>query len=201
MSSKRERIFLVGTVLVLGLFALDSFVLTPLGRATARLRAERETLEGDLLSSQNKLHKRKALSRNWSVWTGSTLLKDPSAAEKQILNAVRSWSRDAGINPASIQPERPTQRGNVREVRFQTSASGPFASLVRFLCYMEASEIPVRIQRVQLSPSKGTSADQLSMELRFSTLYLAGDKGKPEQFPAPGASGKDGASAKGGEDS
>ena len=201
MSSKRERIFLVVTVMVLGLFALDSFLLTPLGRATARLRAERETLEGDLLSSQNKLHKRMMLSRSWNVWIGSTLRKDPSEAERQILNAVRSWSRDAGINPASIQPERPTQRGDLREIRFQTSASGPFVSLVRFLCYMEGSEIPVRIQRLELRPSKGISTDQLSMELRFSTLYLAGDKGKAEQFPAQGASGKDGASAKEGEDS
>jgi hypothetical protein len=196
MSSKRERVFLVVTVTVLGLFGLDSFVLTPLGRATSRLRAERETLEGDLLSSQNKLHKRKTLSRTWSVWIGSTLRKDPSEAERQILNAVRSWSRDAGITPASIQPERPTQRGDLREIRFQTSASGPFAALVRFLCYMEASEIPVRIQRLELRPAKGTSTEQLTLDLRFSTLYVAAERGKAEQLPARGTSGRDGSPAK-----
>lgn len=200
MSSKRERIILTVTVIVLALFVLDSFVMTPLGRATARLQGERESLEGELLSHQNKLRKRKTLSRTWNVWVGSTLLKDPSGAEKQILNAIRSWSRDAGINLASIQPERPTQRGYLREIRFQTSASGPFASLVRFLCYMEAAEIPVRMQRLELRPSKGASTEQLTLDLRFSTLYLAGDKGKAEQAPAAGPPGKDGDDGKEGKD-
>ena len=191
MSSVRERTFLLVTAGLLLVLGLDSLVLTPLGNATSRLREEREKLEGDLLSSQSKLQKRRSLSQRWNRWLGSTLRKDPSEAERQILNAVRQWAKDAGVNLASIQPERPSQKGEVREIRFGASSTGPFGSLVRFLCSLETADIPVRIQRLELRPAKG-AADQLALDLRFSTLYVVPEKGKTEQPPAAEASKTEG---------
>ena len=172
-SSRRERIILTVTLILVGLYALDSWVLTPLMARNAELGRQLERLEADLLANQNKIRKRRALARKWSDWVKSSLKQEASETESQILNAVRSWAHDAGIKLVSIQPERPSQKGELREIRFQASANGSYASLVRFLYLLESTDVPVRTQNVELRPVRGadSDSDRLVLSLRFSTLY------------------------------
>ena len=178
MSTKRERIILAITAPVLIVFALDSWILTPLMEKTAHLRAQEEKLQTKLRSNQTTLQKRRSLAGHWSGWVRGGLKQNPSEAESQILNAVRAWARDTGVNLVSIQPERPSQKGELREIRFQASVNGAYGSLVRFLYLLEtADDIPVRAQRLDLHPVRGGNAERLVLDLRFSTLYLVPELG------------------------
>ncbi len=176
MASQRERFLVAITALVLGAFALDSFILTPLVRAASELRQEQEALEAQLLANQNTMRKRKKSARQWSTWVRSGLKRDPSDAEAQILNAVHTWSGEAGIMLISFQPERPAQKGELREIRFHATANGSYDSLIRFLYSVEQSGIPVRVQRLELRPVKGDDRHRMVMDLRFSTLYVTTDR-------------------------
>jgi len=181
MSTSRELLFLVITVALLVLLGLDRFFLTPMVEKTTELKQEREQLEAEVLSNLNKLNKRKKLARTWSNWIKTSLQTDPSQAESKVLNAVDYWSREARIDLASIEPERPNQKGTLREIRFQASASGSFGSLIRFLYFLETADFPLRTQRVELKPVKTKDSERLTMNLQFSTIYLAS-----ESEPQPG---------------
>lgn len=178
MATRRERIIVVLTGIVILIFVVDRFVLTPLTVATAELRRQEESLQAELLANHNKLRKRRQLARDWRMWERDGLREDPSAAESQILDAVRSWARDAGIRMASIQPERPSQKGELREIRFQASASGRWGSLVRFLYLLETAKVPVHTQRLELRPVKANDPENLALNLRFSTLYRVAPEGE-----------------------
>jgi Tfp pilus assembly protein PilO len=187
VSSRRERIVLVVAVIVIGAYGLDALVLSPIVDKTTELRRQQEHMEARLLANLNTLRKRQGLARAWRSWLAGGLSRDPSEAESRVLGAVRSWVRDAGITLVSIQPDRPYQKGEVREIRFQASAVGAYESLIRFVYLVETAELPVRIQRFEVRPLKGTRSDQMVLELRFSTVYVTGPPAGARRDPEGGS--------------
>jgi len=184
-ASKRERLLLLTALGVIGLYLIDTFVLTPLGDAQAELRSEQETLEAKLLANLKKLKLRRELAPRWRSWAGTTLLGDPSKAENQVLSAVRSWSHETGVEITSLQPGRPAQRGKLREIRFLASTTGSYEGLIRFLYRFRTATIPVRIHRLDLRSQRGRSSERLVLDFHFSTLYRARE-------PEAGARGSQG---------
>ena len=103
--------------------------------------------------------------------TGS-LKRDPGEAESQILHALRDWSEQTDLNLSSIRPERSTERTDVPEITFHISGSGSMNSISRFVWCLETAEIPIKVKVLSLG-SRKEGIDDLSLQLRFSTLYLA----------------------------
>ena len=100
------------------------------------------------------------------------LKRDPTEAESQVLHALRDWSEQTGVNLSALRPERSTEKTDLREITFHTTGSGSMNSIARFIWCLQTAELPIKVKMLRLG-SRKEGIDDLSLELRFSTLYLA----------------------------
>jgi len=184
-ATKREKLLCLTAAIVLGVYLLDTFVFKPLGNAQAELRRQQESLESEYLAGLATLRLQRALWSRWKSWIKSTLLSDPSQAESQLLNAVRSWARESGVEITFLQPERPNQKGEVREIAFRASTTGPYVGLMKLLYRFQCAKEPVRIQSLDIRATRRGPSERIVMDLRFSTIYrassLSGEQAKIPQ--------------------
>ena len=170
--SKRERLIMVLTLAAVSILVLDRYVLTPLLDGRSSLQARKARLQGDMERANRLLTRRRQIDQRWNQMLTSSLKRDPGEAESQILHALGNWSEQTGLNLSSIRPERSTEKTDVREITFHISGSGSMNSISWFVWCLETAEIPIKVKVLSLG-SRKEGTDDLSLQLRFSTLCLA----------------------------
>ena len=170
--TKRERVIMVLTLAAVSILVLDRYALTPLLDGYSALAARKERLQADMKRADSLLARRQQVDQRWRQMLTGSLKGDPGEAESQILHALRDWSEETGLNLTALRPERSTEKTNLREITFHTSGSGSMNSISRFMWYLETAEIPIKVKVLRLG-SRKEGIDDLSLQLRFSTLYLA----------------------------
>lgn len=189
--SHRERSIAITAVAALLLLGLDRYALSPVLEARERIQAETQRLTAEMEEATSLFKRGKLVVRRWRDMTEKGLTEDPAEAESQVLHAVRNWSEETGLALSSVKPERLNQGDGVRQITFRAAGTGTMRAVGRFLWQMETADIPLRIHELQLG-SRTEGRDDLSLQLRFSTLYAPAVERGPA---APGA-----AAAKGGEE-
>ena len=63
----------------------------------------------------------------------------------------------------------------LKEIVFVVAGKGSLDSVAWFLYQVETSELPLKVKYMQLG-STSESGDNMSMELRLSTLYVAAEE-------------------------
>lgn len=187
MLSRREKLILIVTVAALSIFVLDRYVWTPLSQERDRLAAEKLRLSEELQNGTRMIRARRDLMPRWKHMASEAIADDPAAAETRLLHAVRGWSREAKLNLTSVQPERPPEKGELRQVVVSANGSGSMAAIAQFLYLLESSQEPVKVQRLRIASSER----ELTLELRISTLYRAPVE-QPRSRPARSASAQSG---------
>src|SRR4051812_21991345 len=188
--SKRERYIVIGTVVVVGVLALDRLFLTPL------IERRQETNANILLESERAekatamVSNRSRVSRKWNELSGSSLKIDGANAESQIIRAVNDWAQDAGLNVSSVKPER-AEKEKIKDketqfmkITFRANATGNMAAVSRFLYRLQTSKVPIRVTDLSIN-TRRDGVDDLSLDLGISTIYLP-----PEPVKNDAASGK-----------
>ena len=66
----------------------------------------------------------------------------------------------------------------MREITFQAAGTGPMSAVARFLWRMETAPFPLRVEELQVG-ARREGTDDLSLQLRVSTLYLAAEQQRP----------------------
>jgi Tfp pilus assembly protein PilO len=169
--NRREKWLAIATAVAVALFFADRFVLTPALDSLDELDQREQQLTAGLQHASRVFKQRRESNDRWAQMTESGLSTDPAECERQILDAVRQWSRDARLSLISLQPERPMTEGSPREIGFQASARGSMQAVTAFLFAARQSSLPIRIERMHLSAAD--SGDVISLDLRLSTLYRA----------------------------
>ena len=170
--SKRERLIMVLTLAAVSILVLDRYVLTPLLDGRSSLQARKARLQGDMEQADRLFTRRRQVDQRWRQMLTGSLKRDPAEAESQILHALGNWSEQTGLNLSALRPERSTEKTDVREITFHISGSGSMNSISRFVWCLETAEIPIKVKVLSLA-SRKEGIDDLSLQLRFSTLYLA----------------------------
>ena len=173
--SKRETYFAVGAIAAVALLALDRYLITPLMDSGAALRAEQALLVKEMEDAERLFDRRRLMGRKWEELTAGGLTSDPQEAESRLLHAMRDWAEEWGLSLSSLKPERDTKGGTVREITVVVSGTGPMRAVTRFLWRAETTGLPLRIREVQVSARK-EGTDELSLQLKASTLYLGADE-------------------------
>jgi len=176
--SKRERLIIALTLIVVSIFVLDRYVLTPLLDSYSASKAKKNSLQGETDRATHLLARRQQIEQKWEQMLAGGLERDPVGAESQLLHALRDWSEEAGLDLSSLRPERSTEKTDLRKVTCHAVGSGSMASVSRFLWLVETAEIPVKLEAVQLR-SRKEGVDDLALQVRLSTLYLADDDVRP----------------------
>jgi hypothetical protein len=175
--SKRERLIAVVTIAVLMIFALDRFILTPILDARDKVLSEKTQLIKEMTKASEIFKQKNRVSKQWNDMVSGGLNSDVSVTESQILNAIQVWTQEYGLTLSSIKPERQRGEGEMKEIVFNMACSGNMNSLGRFLFQVENSLLPVRITEFQLG-SRSEDGRDMSLQLKLSALYLAGDSGQ-----------------------
>jgi len=185
--STREKWIAGLAAAAVALLLLDRIALTPFLDRRARIETEKQQLVRQMADARALFDQRKMAAPRWRAMVGREdgqgLKRGSSAAESQLLHAVRRWSEESGLALTSMNPNRLPQKGDLGEIVCLAVGTGPMRAVVQFLGRLQTAAIPVKVNELHLS-SRKEGADDLSLQVRVSTLYLAGEAG-----PQPRASG------------
>ena len=176
--SKRERIVVVLTLAALSILVLDNYVLSPFLASYSAAGARREKLRGELRQAENLLARRRRIDSRWREMLSGSLKRDPAEAESQMFHALLDWSEQAGLK-LSLRPERSAEKTDLREITFHITTDGSMKSVLQFLWRLKTADIPTKLESVRLR-SRKDGIDDLELQLRVSTLYLAAPSASPQ---------------------
>jgi hypothetical protein len=190
--SKRERLIAFTTLGAIGLLALDRFLVEPLLAANTDLSTQIDGSRQRLEDADKKLKLRRNRARIWAQMQNEGLRrKDIAEAESQMMNNIRDWAQESGMNLVSVKPERTetvsikpdTDDPNEKEKKsftkstLRVNGTGGMAQISRFLWHVESAQMPTCIVDLQISTRK-EATDDLSLQMGVSTVCLIPDTEK-----------------------
>jgi len=175
--SKREKYIALVTIVAVVVLGLDRYLLTPFLDRREELRTEKQRLLGEFSRARALFARRKLLTPEWRRMTESGISSDPVEADAEVLNRIREWCRQSGLNMTSLKPERASSRKEPLEIAFQVAGTGPMRSVARFLWLVETSPLPVKIKQLEVG-SRKEGADDLTVQLRISAICLKAPEGR-----------------------
>ena len=178
--TKRERLIIAATVAVLCLLVLDVYVLSPLLDRRATAAGDKTRLVARLSQAQTLLERRRLLSGRWRQMLSGGMKRAPAEAESQLLRSLRDWSAEAGVRLSSLRPERSTEKSELPEITVHAAGSGSMRAVYRLLLRIEKAQMPVKTRMLQLG-SRRDGTDDLSLQVRVSTLYLPEGRSSTEE--------------------
>ncbi|HUT56433.1 MAG TPA: hypothetical protein VNA25_01010 [Phycisphaerae bacterium] len=183
--SRRERLIMAATLIAGVALVLDRYAVTPLLDARDAAEAQKQGLLDEMDRARGLLAHERRLSPEWRAMTAAGLRRDPTEAESQVLHAVGDWAREAGLRLSSLKPDRVPAKKHLQEINFQATGTGSMNAVARFLWRVETAGIPIRLKELQLG-SRKEGTDDLTLQLRLSTIYQAGQPAAPSEADVPG---------------
>ncbi len=186
--SKRERIIVLVTILVVGALVADKFVLGPIANGLGELKAERQKALAQVTKAKGLLQQKQLLEQKKA--SSFVSLRSDMEAESQVAKALDQWAADARLTLTSVKPDRMAagEKG-LKEILFVIAGKGSLDAVSWFLYQVETSELPIKVKHMQLG-STSEAGDNMSLELRISALYVAADDKSAGKQPQPKQSEK-----------
>ena len=181
--SKRERFIGIVTGSLLGFVGLQHFIVGPMLDQRASLAAQIKVTEGELKKHTDKIDLSRRANSNWAT-LAPKVFSNASDAESQVLHSVRDWAAEAGVNIASINPQRGEPEKDFVKLTFRATGTGQMGQIGRFLNRVQSASIPVRITDLSISSRSREGVDDLSISVAISTIYFA-PKADKAALPPP----------------
>jgi hypothetical protein len=178
--SRREKYIVVVAAAATVILSLDYFALSPLLEGRSLASSQKEKLQSQLTRAEETLVLGQKLSSRWQEMIRSGIKADPAEAESQVLHAIRDRAEESKVNLSLLKPDRLTEKTQLPEIAFEASGNGTMESVARLIWQVENAGIPLRISKLQLAARK-EGADDLSFQLRLSTVYLPAQARGPAQ--------------------
>jgi Tfp pilus assembly protein PilO len=185
--SRREKWLALGTLGVLAILLADYYVLTPLLAEQEHLETERGQLLANIGRAQKLMLEHRQLAPKWNSMLSSGLKGEPADAEGQLLHALRDWAKETGFVLASLKPDRPESKEQLREIQVQAMGTGSIDGVAKFLWKMQSASFPLKVLELQLG-SRTDGVNDLALQVRVSTLYCAPER-KGAKAAKPGGGG------------
>lgn len=168
----RQQWLAIVAIICVGFLVGDRLVLSPLLRnwkaRSSRLADLRQRVQqGDLL-----LERENAIRSRWETMRTNLLSADPSEAERQILKAFERWSQESRIGISGIKPQWKETDENETRLECRVDAFGSLSAVTRFLYELEADQLAVKIDAVELT-SRNDNGDDIALTLQVSALLAA----------------------------
>jgi hypothetical protein len=169
---RRQKLLALAAFGVVGLFALDRLVLTPL-MASWRERSQAiASLRKSLNDGRLTIEREQFINARWNELRRNTLPANASQAEQQMLQAFDKWSRDSRISVSSIRPQWKRGTGDDHSLlECRVDAAGGLAAITRFLYEVERSPMALKIESIELA-AKDNNGQQIALGLLVTGLRL-----------------------------
>src|SRR5215212_1921847 len=149
----------------------------------ASLAAQIKVTEGELKKHNDKIDLSRRANNNWAALAPG-VFKDASDAESRVLHSVRDWAADAGVNLASINPQRGEPERDFIKLTFRATGTGQMRQIGQFLYKIRNASIPLRVTDLSVSARGREGVDDLSISVAIATIYFAPKADKAALPPA-----------------
>lgn len=168
--SKRERVILIVASLAVGALVVDKIILGPVKNRLDELKAQREVLVANLGEAESLFERRRLLEPRYRTMLSDGFRND-TEAESRVLRSLRDWSERTALTLSSVKPERVASDRGLKEMTFAVAGTGTLRSVAEFLWHIETAALPIKVKNMQVG-SASEAGDAMSLQLRFSALYL-----------------------------
>lgn len=171
----RQQLLTALTLGIVGLWAADSLLLTPLvhswkSRTTRIAELRRQIHEGGQL-----IQREQGIRNRWSEMRTNTLPIEVSAAEGLVLGAFDGWSQESRVSITSIKPQWKRNDDDFMILECRVDAAGSLSTITRFLYEIEHDPLALKVDSVELN-SRDTTGSLLTLGLQVSGLVLSTEK-------------------------
>ena len=180
--SKRERIILMITALVVGALVVDKLVLGPATNRLDAMKIEREQLLAQVNEAQSLFERQRVLAPRYRAMLSDDF-RDDKEAESRILRVLDDWSEESTLTLSSVKPERVASDQGLKEMTFVVAGKGTLRAVAQFLWRIETAAYPLKVKSMQLG-SANEAGDSMSLQLRLSALYLDSEEEQPQATPS-----------------
>lgn len=168
--ANRQKWFIIVAIVVIGLFALDNILISPLQKHWETRTKEIATLQKSIAQGKGVLARGPRTQALWNEMQAGALPNDSAQAEQQVLSAFDEWGRVTGAELASIKPQwRRGSNDRYSLLECRVDASGSLSTLTRFLYEVEKSPLALRIDALELI-SRDEAGGRLTLGLTVSGL-------------------------------
>ena len=171
----RQRLLTAAALGIVGLWAADNLVLTPLVKDWHARNQAIADLQKKIRDGEQMLQRERGIRDRWTVMRTNTLPAEVSAAEGRVLGAFDGWSRESRISVTSIKPQWKRTADDFMTLECRVDAAGSLSTITRFLHEVESAPLALRVDSVELS-SRDTTGAQLTLGLQVSGLVLSTEK-------------------------
>ena len=167
----RQQLLIVAAVAIVGLFAADKILFTPLGRLWSERSAQIVKLRKDVTAGEQLVKRSQGLTNHWNEMKQNTLPATPSVAEQKVFKAFEKWSRDSRMSLTSITPQWKKDSDEYSTLQCRVEAAGDMRAVTQFLYDIEKDPMALRLENLEIS-SRDNEGLQLAVGLQVSALVL-----------------------------
>lgn len=167
----RQRLLLIITGIVVGLWAGNRLVYVPLAKAWDARSARIASLRKQVADGELLLQREVGIRERWQQMQSNSLPSSVSLAEGKMLGAFDRWSRDSQISVTSVKPQWKRSADDYASLECRVDATGSLSAITRFLYEIEQDPLGMKVDIVELN-ARDTTGAQLSLGLQVSGLIL-----------------------------
>jgi Tfp pilus assembly protein PilO len=168
---KRQKLLIILTAVVVGLFVGDKLIYTPLANLWQKRQLEIRRLHTQVTEGKALQMRAEVIRERWDNMRTNTLPNNPSLAQEQLLKALQDWAQESGVSLNAITPQWKNDSEDYKTLVCRVDASGTLWMLSRFVYDMEKGPMGLKLDSVDFS-SRDNTGKQLSLGLQVSGLVL-----------------------------
>lgn len=170
--SRRERLLVFGSLLVLSVVGLDQLVLGPWWRHTSRIHQEVAKLETDIRAYQKLLNHSPQVQAQVKAYEGELrLLRDGEVDIATMLREIETQAKESGVTLGEVKPFAPVVNEPYHELSFDVNGAASLQQWVHFTHLLQTSKMLFEVERASLE-RKSEESDQLAFNFRLTKKTL-----------------------------
>jgi len=170
--SKRERILIWAVALLVGFFALDRLIVSPLQAHLAQLREDIDIVQEEIDGGRVLVDNRDLIETRWAERVAAGLGQDPASARLRVQGRLSEFAENAGLTLTNLSAGGNLNREPFTEVRFSLTATGELRSVARFIEQVQEASVPLALLTCDIS-RRDESSTRLTLRLTVTTLVYS----------------------------
>jgi hypothetical protein len=182
-TKNREKLLLMATGVVVGLWLLNLLVVSPLIDSWHSRSAEIAKLKEQIANGAGMVRRESIIRDRWDYMRGNALPNNATVAERQLFTAFDHWVTSAGVAEGSFRPQVQEGDSNFTTVDCRSDVSGSLRNISDFVRAMSKDPLADKVDSFELT-SKDDNGQQLTLGLSMSGLILT-DSDPSSVAPVP----------------
>lgn len=171
--TKREKMIALGVGIAVGLWLLDTVLLSPYLSGREALATQINAANQKISDTDVLFARRRRLQSIWEDLQKGGLKSDVAAADTQAQHAVLDWFARSSVYLASLKTDpHVAAEGKFQVIKYHIQGEGHMRQIGQLLWAMETAAIPVRVDDLSIKPRGREGTDDLSIDLGISTLSI-----------------------------